>query len=1252
VNNEETIFAEALRHGSALQRSTYLDTACAGNAELRQAVEALLSAHDHAGGILETPPVALHFTTQDTPAAEVIGTMVGPYKLLQQIGEGGMAVVFLAEQSRPIQRKVALKIIKPGMDSRQVIARFEAERQALALMDHANIARVLEAGTTPGGQPYFVMELVKGVPITKYCDEHHLALRARLELFMQVCSAVQHAHQKGIIHRDLKPSNVLVAQYDGRPVPKVIDFGIAKATGQPLTERTLFTTFGSVVGTPEYMSPEQAQFNQLDVDTRSDIYSLGVLMYELLTGSTPVEHNRFKAVALLEMLRVVREEDPPKPSTRLSTMQGLPSVAANRGLEPKKLSALVRGELDWIVMKALEKDRTRRYETSSDLARDIERHLLNEAVQACPPSAPYRLRKFVRRHKKSVLTAAVVLLALVGGVIGTSWGMVRAELAKRSAEEQRDEKDKARQLAEANEKRALEARDAERVALKGEAAQRQRAQENLKLATTVLDEIILKDARQRVTLYSDDRKKGLVTNPEREKVERALLEKGLGFYEQLAQTNAMDWSARRERAKAFSNIGWIQLQYKNVAEAGKAYRQAIELMEKLAEERPEDFDNRFNLASDHISYLPTLETTPLPRGEVLARRAIALFDRLAADFPERSSLIREHTAYSYQNLAHLLKNAKPREAQATMNQALAIWSALTREYPESAVYRHAFARDYGSLAMLHTSQNRFAEADAAYESARAIFEKLVVDFKQPQLRSDFAGMWLTWAFSCLANGRLAEAEKLFRKAAIEHEILLADFPQEKRWAIHELGYIWFFLGELLDQSGNRQLEAEAAYRQSVAYHEKQLAQDPEDSAFQQRLAWSYRGLGRVLRQTSRPVEASQVDAKRFELVKKFAPTLTVAGEINSAAWSLCIDPDPDLQCARVAVQLARKAVELEPTIGSFWNTLGTAQYRAGNWPAAIEALRKASELYEGRAFSHDAFFLAMSHWQLGDKERARKWYGVALVWMEKQARTNAELIRFRTEAASLLDLSQALSPEQEQVKADELKFWMLVLELEPRAGWAYGSRGSVYAERAQWEQAAADFAKAIELNGDAPLSRYRQALIRLRAADLTGYRQLCAEMLASVDPAAKRDSAKWPVWTCVLGPDAVADWIVPLRLAEQAVADSPNDYQALNYHGAVLYRAGQFQQAIARLTEADAAIKLDDQKSFEPAYNWLFLAMAHHRIGHVEEARTWHDKAVQWIDRQMQKKPEELSATKPLRWNRRVTLELLRRETDELLGHN
>jgi WD40 repeat protein/serine/threonine protein kinase len=427
--DEKAIFNVA-RHIAPAARAEYLSQVCGTDNTLLERVETLLRRYEEQASFLESPPAGNASPTLDQPVTEKPGTQIGPYKLLEQIGEGGMGVVFMAEQTEPIARRVALKIIKPGMDTRQVIARFEAERQALALMDHVNIARVLDAGTTPAGRPYFVMELVHGIPITKYCDNHHLTPRQRLELFVPVCQAIQHAHQKGIIHRDIKPSNVMITLYDGKPLPKVIDFGVAKATEQKLTERTLFTQYGTMVGTLEYMSPEQAEMSALGVDTRSDIYSLGVLLYELLTGSPPFSANAFEQAGKLEMLRVIREQEPSKPSTKLSTAEGLPTLAANRGTEPAKLTRLVRGELDWIAMKALEKDRSRRYETANGFAADVQRFLDDEPVQACPPSVGYRLRKLVRRHKGPVLAVSLVALALVGGIIGTTWGLIRATNAQ------------------------------------------------------------------------------------------------------------------------------------------------------------------------------------------------------------------------------------------------------------------------------------------------------------------------------------------------------------------------------------------------------------------------------------------------------------------------------------------------------------------------------------------------------------------------------------------------------------------------------------------------------------------------------------------------------------------------------------------------------------------------------------------------------------------------------------------------------
>lgn len=427
----KSIFGKALELESPEDRARYLAEACGDNAELSAEVESLLKALGHAGGFLESPAVETTVTVAPTPLIEGPGTVIGPYKLLEQIGEGGMGFVYMAEQSRPVRRKVALKIIKPGMDTKQVIARFEAERQALALMEHPNIARVYDGGATDSGRPYFVMELVRGIPITDYCDQVHLPIPERLNLFVQVCLAVQHAHQKGVIHRDLKPSNVLVTLHDSMPVPKVIDFGIAKVMGQQLTEKTLFTGFAQLVGTPLYMSPEQAALSGLDIDTRSDVYSLGVLLYELLTGTTPFDQDTFRKAALDEIRRIIREQEPPKPSTRISSL-GITATTAseNRQTDLRRLGKLMRGELDWIVMKCLEKDRTRRYDTINGLAADLRRYLAQEPVEAGPPSAWYRLRKLARRNRVALATASVVAASLVAVAVVS---VLYADRQRRSA---------------------------------------------------------------------------------------------------------------------------------------------------------------------------------------------------------------------------------------------------------------------------------------------------------------------------------------------------------------------------------------------------------------------------------------------------------------------------------------------------------------------------------------------------------------------------------------------------------------------------------------------------------------------------------------------------------------------------------------------------------------------------------------------------------------------------------------------------
>ncbi len=528
--NLDTVVCEAIDIPDPDARAAYLKAACGTDAALLQQVEVLVAAHFRAGGSFLEHSARSDVTAAFIPATDAdtrpeVGTAIGAYTLREQIGEGGMGLVFVAEQTHPVRRKVALKVIKPGMDSRQVVARFEAERQALALMDHPNIAKVLDAGTTPEGRPYFVMELVKGEPVTDYCDRNRLNLRQRLELFLQVCQAVQHAHQKGVIHRDLKPSNILIAVHDVTPVAKVIDFGIAKAVGQSLTDRTLYTAVAQFVGTPLYMSPEQAGQSSLDVDTRTDVYALGVLLYELLTGTTPIDPETFRKAGLDEVRRIIREDEPPRPSARMSTLKAavLSTVADKRGADPRRLARQVRGELDWVVMKCLEKDRNRRYESASALAADVQRYLGDEPVSACPPSAGYRLRKLARRNKVALVTASIVAVALIAGTAVSVWQAMRADAARRYADERLQEESKAKAEADAHSQRAAENYGRARAAVK---------QMLTRVATNEVGAI-----------------------PEMKETRRNLLEDAARFYTELLRLSPADADAHAERGEVYETLG-------------------------------------------------------------------------------------------------------------------------------------------------------------------------------------------------------------------------------------------------------------------------------------------------------------------------------------------------------------------------------------------------------------------------------------------------------------------------------------------------------------------------------------------------------------------------------------------------------------------------------------------------------------------------------------------------------------------------
>jgi eukaryotic-like serine/threonine-protein kinase len=1091
------IFLHAVENCAPGEWGTYVDQACGENAELRRRVMLLLDAHQTVDTLIDTPePAGAGSADSMQP-----GTMIGPYKLLQPIGEGGMGMVYMAEQTEPVRRTVALKLIKAGMDSRQVLARFGAERQALALMDHPNIAKVHDAGTTDAGRPYFVMELVKGVPITTFCDERRLTLRDRLDLAIPVCQAVQHAHQKGIIHRDLKPSNILVALYDGKPVPKIIDFGVAKATGPRLTDQTLYTEFGTVVGTFEYMSPEQAELNQLDIDTRSDIYSLGVLLYELLTGSTPLQLKRIKQSLFLEVLRLIREEESPRPSLRLSRTDELPSIAACRDVEPRKLSGLLRGELDWIVMKALEKDRNRRYETANGLAADLRRYLDDEPVQACPPSGRYRFGKFARRHRLGLTLAGMFAAAMLIGLAGLTVSIV---LISRSYAAER--------------------------------AAHRRAEANFERARGAVDEFF--------TTVSQSK---LLDVPGLQPLRKELLDAAVRYYRALADERIDDPTVRAGLAVAHFRLAEVNFEVDRNDDAVRELGAGLALVEQLLQQNPSNSElfRRMPGFWKGTRKMPGRVTMPSdgPATERTIQQFLRIWERLSSQYPAQPALQSDlATVYNKQS-RFLAGVGRPDEATASSQKGVALWERLIRAYPNHPEYQAALAEEYQLLAGLLGARGDRGAQVKLMDTAFALREKLTASYpdvapyqedlansialkadllfregKTTEAEANYrlvAEAWQKLAgkypgadvyrvqllttlerLGDLAKsaGRLEDAVKAIRQALEAEARFLADGPSLDNPSLFEccqqltrsvvslttilkrasrmaeaentyrmgiqtvqnvvlqfpqaidcrenLVYIYGIYGHFLTRE-NRLQDAEQAHRRALDVCEKLVILSPSNRSHRQSLIVTHYNLGRVLNKSGRPTEAEKAFRQtiamaetfdhdfldqsdmNFFLVKlyfNFASSLTAQGKPddaeeafrkllelkpmspavhNNLAWEFATCADPKLRNGRRAVELAKKAVELDPKQGNWWITLGAAHYCAGNWKDALAALDKAMALRNG-GDEYDWFFMAMVHWKLGDKTQARSWYDKAVPLMEKNRPDVEDLIRFRAEATALL----------------------------------------------------------------------------------------------------------------------------------------------------------------------------------------------------------------------------------------------------------
>ncbi len=1100
--NEETLFEIALETPPA-ELHALLDRECVGNPALRERVEKLLAAHLASPDSLLSPAdkkvlgeTARGESFPISPDAAIGTVLGGKYKLIESIGEGGMGSVYMAQQTEPVKRMVAVKVIKAGMDSRAVLARFEAERQALAIMDHPNIAKVLDAGSTESGSPYFVMELVKGIPITKYCDETKLTPKQRLELFLPVCEAIQHSHQKGIIHRDIKPSNVLIAMYDDRPVPKVIDFGVAKATGQSLAEVDVLTGFGALVGTPEYMSPEQATLNNLDIDTRSDVYSLGVLLYELLSGHTPVDRKSLEKAAILEILRIVRDVDAPLLSAKLSSIDTLPNVAANRRTEPKKLATQFRGELDWVLLKALEKDRTRRYSTASDLARDIQRYISDEIVEARPPSNFYTLQKLVKRNKGQVFAASLILLALLAGIAGTTLGLLRAEKRRVEAETARAEETKQRGIAQANEAKAIAAKDEE-------AKQRAIAEDEKKRAIEFRDKAL--DALRATT--GEDVRKLIGEKTQLTDNEKAYLEAIAKRWQSFASQDGSDQQSRAISGEGHHRVAFLWIKLGRLEEALLDCEKALAVREKLSADFPAIPAFRQDLADSYNIFGKVL--TDVGRlAEALSqyRKGMALQERLTTDFPDQPTY-REGLGLILNNLGSLyIDQGKTVESKEMFQKGLAIKEKLVADFPDRQQYREQLATHHNNFSLLLEEQGKLGEAMEESLRGLTIRKSLVADFPtELEYQQDLASSYNTYGSVLSEQGRIDEAILQIREGLGIRQNLASAYPTIAKYS-KDLSASYNSLGRVLKKFG-KDAEAEESYRRLIAIQERLVENFPTVPEYRQDLAVGHNNLGSLLKSSGRYADAHVQYRKAIGIREKLVSDFTAVPEYRQqlgGAYSNLANLLLNEKKYKDAEGLYRKALAIQEKLVADFSDLPSRRQNLAHFHFKLAGLLKKTgkadeakdNCYRGIALL-EKLVLDLPGTQDHELNLGRVYELLATIKLETEK--PGESIAWFDKAIETIGPVVLANPE------DKLSRGILSRCHEERARAFDGQQ--------MYTEAAADWLKALELGAKANSKNLKAS--RARSLANSGLTSNGLELIADLIDSTHREADLWFQCACV-----------------------------------------------------------------------------------------------------------------------------------------